>query len=52
MEILKDIEGFEGLYKISNLGRIYSIKNTKFLKPTPNSLHANRLYIKLYKNKK
>lgn len=52
MEILKDIEDFEGLYKVSNLGRIYSIRNNKFLKATPNSLHTNRLYIKLYKDKK
>lgn len=52
MEILKDIEGFEGLYKVSNLGRLYSVRNNKFLKPTPNSLRTNRLYVKLYKDKK
>ena len=27
-EIWKDIEGFEGLYKISSLGRIYSVERT------------------------
>lgn len=32
-EIWKDIEGFEGKYKISNLGRVYSIKNDIILKP-------------------
>lgn len=51
MEIWKDIEDFEGLYQVSNLGRIYSIKNNKILKPTNNSLRTNRLYIKLYKDK-
>lgn len=50
METLKDIEGFEGLYKISNTGRVYSIKSNKFLKPTISGKDKNRLYIKLYKN--
>lgn len=39
MEIWRDIEGFEGLYKVSNLGKIKSFyKNgkTKILKPVPN----------------
>jgi hypothetical protein len=31
-EIFKDIEGFEGLYQISNYGRVYSVKSGKFLK--------------------
>ena len=31
-EIWKDIKGFEGKYKISNLGRVYSIKNNIILK--------------------
>lgn len=31
-EIWKDIRGFEGKYKISNLGRVYSIKNNIILK--------------------
>lgn len=29
----KDIEGFEGLYKISNFGRVYSIRSKKTIKP-------------------
>ena len=42
-EIWKDIEGYEGLYQVSNLGRIKSVKRTKpngyqikvrFLKPS------------------
>ena len=32
MEIFKDLKGFEGIYKISNLGRIYSIKRNTCLK--------------------
>ena len=32
MEIFKDLKGFEGMYKISNLGRIYSIKRNTCLK--------------------
>ena len=32
MEIFKDLKGFEGMYKISNLGRIYSIKRNTYLK--------------------
>ena len=31
-EVWKDIEGDEGLYKISNLGYVYSIKSKKILK--------------------
>ena len=32
MEIFVDIKNFEGYYKVSNLGRVYSIKTNKFLK--------------------
>ena len=32
-EVWKDIEGFEGLYMVSNLGRIYSVKKNNFVKP-------------------
>lgn len=37
-EILKDVVGFEGLYKISNLGRVYSLKTNKFLRHHNNKL--------------
>jgi hypothetical protein len=33
-EIFKDIEGYEGLYQISNFGRVYSIKSNRFLNPS------------------
>lgn len=33
MEIWKDIKGFEGLYQVSNFGRVKSSKSKKILKP-------------------
>jgi len=61
-EIWKDIEGFEGLYQISNLGRVYSFGRDKpmpnggvhhiepgFMKPTTNP--KGYLAIRLYDNK-
>ena len=35
-EIFKDIKHYEGLYQVSNLGRVYSIRNNKILKPKLN----------------
>jgi hypothetical protein len=32
MEVYKDIKGYEGLYQISNTGKVFSIKNNKELK--------------------
>ena len=32
MEIWKDCKGYEGLYQVSNLGRIWSIKGQRYLK--------------------
>ena len=31
MELWKDIKGFEGMYKVSNLGNVYSLKTNKNL---------------------
>lgn len=42
----KDIEGYEGQYKISSMGRIYSHKRKKFLKPQLS--HHGYLRIMLY----
>ena len=59
MEIWKDIEGYEGLYQVSNLGRVKSIygwcgnrfvKRTKILKLKINNKGYTKVY--LYKNKK
>ncbi len=35
-EVWKDIEGYEGLYQISNLGNVKSLKNNIILKPLIN----------------
>lgn len=32
-EIWKDIEGYEGVYRVSNMGRVYSVKRNIMLKP-------------------
>lgn len=29
-EVFKDIKGYEGLYRVSNLGRVFSIRKNKF----------------------
>ena len=49
-EIWKDILGYEGLYQVSNLGRVKSLKygKEKILKPRKNT--KGYLSIKLYKN--
>lgn len=50
MEIWKDIPDYEGLYQISNLGNVKSIKSkTKILKPGLNS--CGYLSVVLYKSK-
>lgn len=59
MELWKDIEGYEGLYQVSNLGRIKSIlfRNNICTKEREKIINAetnkrNRQYISLYKNGK
>lgn len=47
-EIYKEIPGYEGLYKISNYGNIYSIQKEQLLKPQPS--HHNYQRIQLHKN--
>lgn len=52
MEEWKDIDGYEGLYQISNLGRVKSLKfgKEKILKPRKNK--TGYLYIGLHKEGK
>ena len=63
MEIWKDIEGYEGLYQISNYGRVYSIKREytggfgakchtggKMMKIDTNKKRSNRRYVLLCKD--
>lgn len=47
-EIWVDIFGFEGLYKISNYGRVYSLYTNKILSP---GLSQGYHYVVLSKNK-
>jgi len=34
MEEWKDIKNFEGLYRVSNTGKVFSVKSNKILKTT------------------
>ena len=43
-EIWKDVKGYEGLYKISNFGRVWSIRRKLFLKPVDKPYLRVRLY--------
>lgn len=45
-EIWKDIKGYEGFYKISNLGNIKSMRQGKILKPQDNSRGYLRIHLK------
>lgn len=47
IEIWRDIKGYEGLYQVSNIGRVRNSKTGKLLKPFTSK---NYLYVKLYKN--
>ena len=51
-EIWKDIEGYEGDYQVSNLGRIKSFKNKKEIIMKPGATRGGYLGIILRKNKK
>lgn len=48
-EIFKPIIGFEGIYEISNLGNVKSIKNNIILKPFINKKLYNRKTVSLHK---
>jgi hypothetical protein len=49
-EEFKDIENYEGLYQVSNYGRVYSLISKKFLKTCKNN--KNYLVVTLCKNGK
>lgn len=48
MEIWKDVKGYEGLYQVSNLGRVKGTKSKKYLKTTKSN--KNYLVVNLCKN--
>lgn len=49
-EVWKDVKGYEGLYKVSNFGNVYSVKSDKHLKPRNN--RNGYLQVLLYINGK
>lgn len=56
IEEYRDIEGFNGLYQISNYGNVWSIISQKILKPSfikgSNSINYGAYCVTLYKHKK
>ena len=48
-EIWKDIKGYEGLYKVSNKGRVYSFITNRYM--IPQLTNTGYLYIDLTKDK-
>lgn len=50
-EIWKDIQGYEGLYKVSNCGNVWSCITKRILKPSKNT-HTKHLGVILCKNSK
>lgn len=51
LDFWKDIAGFEGLYQVSNVGQIKSVKSGKILKPNSNNT-GGYLQVALSKNGK
>lgn len=49
MENWKDIDGYNGLYQVSDLGRVFSVQRNKILKPCKNK--AGYLVVNLWKNR-
>lgn len=47
-EIFKDVNGYEGLYKVSNTGKVLGVKRNKILKP--NFDKDGYLKLSLFKN--
>ena len=44
----RDVVGYEGLYKVSNLGNVYSLLSNKILSPSKN--HGGYLSVQLSKD--
>lgn len=52
LEVWKDIDGFDGIYQVSNMGRVRSFKNKKDRILKPRSKRSGYLYVSLYKSGK
>lgn len=50
-EIWKDVVGFEGLYKVSNYGRVFSVRSNIILKPNVNNRGQGYLQVGLHDGK-
>ena len=50
-EIWKDIAGFEGLYKVSNYGRVFSVRKNTILKPHINNRGQGYFAVGLHNGK-
>jgi len=49
-EQIKDIEGYEGLYQVTNHGRVWGVKSRKWLRLVPYSTDGKYLKVNLCKN--
>lgn len=47
LEEWRDIEGYEGFYRVSNFGRIFSIRSNKYLKPDKTKFGHLRVTLKV-----
>lgn len=53
VEEFRDVKEYEGLYTVSNMGRVWSIRKQKYLQPTRLTKEDNAyLYVYLYDNNK
>jgi hypothetical protein len=52
VEIWKDIQEYEGLYQVSNLGNVKSIHNSKTIILKPRKIKDGYLMVSLYKHNK
>lgn len=46
----RNVKGYEGLYQVSNLGKVFSVRSKKILKP--NELKSGYLQVKFYVHRK
>lgn len=52
MEIWKDVEGYEGLYQVSNLGRIKSLRTNRILKNIKDKDGYEIIFFSIHQNQK
>ena len=52
MEYFKDVPGYEGFYKISNCGRVWSVRRGKLMSPPTDRLGYRRVMLRVNKNEK